>query len=371
MQHTQGYRPPAGGSRGARRYLPTAQQQGHSIRSPAIPRAVCIGTRSLPRVAAAGSRRDTDDDLVAESQPLLSPPTSIATRPSYQCDWQQVILCTMTGLAPLPCQNEGCEVLVHHICQSTWENREGHGDVLARYCRRHHPNYNYSSASENDGVENAQEVIARARIVNVESQVTSEGVGDVVNSQGEERTPATLQSEENDDPVGDIDLDGVVLEEHFFSGDDGGGDIQLREDDYGITDYTAGQFDIHDGVNHFMGAVPKSLQNRVAVEAAYMVEALTSVMSMRSIRKTEIATLVHDKYKSFIRMIPLHRFADATVRVKMVEKYFRAKSNSPDGFYTKACDVMKGFRALAAVIKGVGSPLHQIPSGKSLMDMKI
>jgi hypothetical protein len=30
-----------------------------------------------------------------------------------------------------------------------------------------------------------------------------------------------------------------------------------------------------------MGAVPISLQNRVAVEAAYMVEALTSVRSMR------------------------------------------------------------------------------------------
>jgi hypothetical protein len=45
---------------------------------------------------------------------------------------------------------------------------------------------------ENDGIEHAQEVIARARIVNVESQVTSEGVGDVVDSQGEERTPATL-----------------------------------------------------------------------------------------------------------------------------------------------------------------------------------
>jgi hypothetical protein len=120
-----------------------------------------------------------------------------------------------------------------------------------------------------------------------------------------------------------------------------------------------------------MGAVPISSQNRVAVEVAYMVEALTSVRSMRSMRKAEIAPLVHDKYKSFVRMIPLQHFADATVRVKMVKKYFRAKSNSPEGFYTKACDIMKGVRALATAIKGVGSPLHQIPSGKSLMDMKI
>jgi hypothetical protein len=116
---------------------------------------------------------------------------------------------------------------------------------------------------------------------------------------------------------------------------------------------------------------PISLQNRVAVEAAYMVEALTSVRSMCAMQKTEIAPLVQEKYKLFICMLPLQRFADATMRVKMVEKYFRAKSNSPDRFYTKACNVMKGVRALATVIKGVGSPLHQIPSGKSLMDMKI
>ena len=136
--------------------------------------------------------------------------------------------------------------------------------------------------------------------------------------------------------MGDIDLDAVVLEERFFTGDEGGGDIQVHEDDYGITNYTTGQFDIHDRVNHFMGAVPISLQNRVAVEVAYMVEALTSVRSMRAMQKTEIAPLVHDKYKSFIRTTSLQRFTDATVRIKMVKKYIRAKSNSPDGFYTKS-----------------------------------
>ena len=364
MHRTRGHRPPA------RRSLPT--QRGRSIRSPAIPRAVRVGTRFSPRVAAAGSRRDTDDEL-AESQPLLSPDTGPSTDTCYQCDWHQLIPCTMTDLAPLRCQSEGCEVLVHHICQSAWESREGHDDVVARYCFRHHPNFNNSSQLENGSVERVQEVLARARIVNVESQITTTESVDEKNSQCDERTPATLQSEYNDYPDRDIDLDAVVLEERYFSGDDEGGDILAHEDEdnYGITDYTAGQFDIHDRVNHFMGAVPISLQNRVAVEAAYMVEALTTVRSMRSMRKTEIAPLVHDKYKSLIRMIPLQRFADATVRVKMVEKYFRAKTNSPEGFYTKACDVMKGVRALATVIKGVGSPLHQIPSGKSLMDMKI
>ena len=60
--------------------------------------------------------------------------------------------------------------------------------------------------------------------MNVESQVTTENIEDK-NSQGEERTPATLQSEEGNEEnsVGDINLDAVVLEECFFSGDDGGG----------------------------------------------------------------------------------------------------------------------------------------------------
>jgi hypothetical protein len=252
---------------------------------------------------------------------------------------------------------------VHHICQGAWENREGYDNVVARYCYRHHPNYS--------GVEKMQEVVARARVLHVESQVTTENVGggDFCSRGEESNTPATLQSDEIGGGKNDA-LEAVLLDERFFSGDDGGiADDAI--DEYAITDYTAGQFSIHDRISHFMGAVPISLQNRVAVEAAYMVEALTNVRSMRSMRKTEIAPLVHDKYKSFIRMIPLQRFADATVRVKMVEKYFRAKSNSADGFYTKACDVMKCVRALATVIKGVGSPLHQIPSGKSLMDMKM
>ncbi len=183
---------------------------------------------------------------------------------------------------------------------------------MARYCCQHHPKYKYRSAPEKDNVETVQEVVARAQVVNVESQVTTEGIGDFDIGQSDDR--------DKEDPVGGVDLDAVALNERYFSGDDGGVDIEDREDDYGITDYTAGQFDIHNRVRHIMRGVPISLQNRVAVEAAYMVEAVTTVRCMRSMRKTEIAPLVHDRYKSFIRVIPLERFADATVRVKMVEK---------------------------------------------------
>jgi hypothetical protein len=54
----------------------------------------------------------------------------------------------------------------------------------------------------------------------------------------------------------------------------------------------------------------------------------------------------------------------------MEEKYFRAKGTSADGFLTKANEVLKNVRALGAGIRGVGTPLHQIPSGKSLTDMR-
>jgi hypothetical protein len=58
------------------------------------------------------------------------------------------------------------------------------------------------------------------------------------------------------------------------------------------------------------------------------------------------------------------------LRKKMEEKCFYAKSNSPEAFLTKANEVLKNIRAVAAEIRGIGIPLHQIPSGKSLTNMK-
>ena len=66
----------------------------------------------------------------------------------------------------------------------------------------------------------------------------------------------------------------------------------------------------------------------------------------------------------------MSRFADASVKMDMTEKYYHAMTNSPGGFLTKATDVLKKVRAMATGIRGIGTPLHQIPSGKSLMDMK-
>jgi hypothetical protein len=115
---------------------------------------------------------------------------------------------------------------------------------------------------------------------------------------------------------------------------------------------------------------PISANNRIAVEAIYMVETLTIVKSMKTMRKPEVALHLQERYKAFIRAIPLTRFAEPSLKVKMEEKYYRAKGTSADGLLTKANEVLKNVRALAAGIRGVATPLHQIPSGKSLSDMR-
>ena len=147
-------------------------------------------------------------------------------------------------------------------------------------------------------------------------------------------------------------------------------DDGLQLPSYEITDYTANQYDVHERTAHYMERRPISASNRIAVEAVYMVEALTLVKSMRTMRRPEIAERVQEKYKAFIRSIPIDRFSDSAIRSMMQEKYYRAKGTSADGLLTKANDVLKNVRAMAAGIRGVGTPLHQIPSGRSLHDMR-
>ncbi len=50
-----------------------------------------------------------------------------------------------------------------------------------------------------------------------------------------------------------------------------------------------------------------------------MIDAVTLVKSMRSMRKPEIAQNVQDMNKSFIRALPLDHFVDASTKIKMTE----------------------------------------------------
>ena len=128
----------------------------------------------------ASSPRESDDggDSVTASQVLLSPPPPRTV--SYVCDWAQAIRCEYPTLKPLPCQRDGCENtrLVHHLCQSAWERREGYDDTVARYCCLHHPDYKYWGAppKEDASVARKRDVLSKARVVNVKSQLTTVGI---------------------------------------------------------------------------------------------------------------------------------------------------------------------------------------------------
>ena len=77
---------------------------------------------------------------------------------------------------------------------------------------------------------------------------------------------------------------------------------------------------------------PIAASNCIAVEAVYMVEALTIVKSMKMMQKPEIVQRVQDKYR------------DRSFKVTMEAKHFRAKGMSADGLLTKANDVLKNVR---------------------------
>ena len=132
--------------------------------------------RHLPRFAAAAAAPaddGDDEDRGGESQPLLSPPACVVAM-TYVCDWAQAIQCTYSSLKPMPCQREGCDALVHHLYQGVWERQEGYEDTVARLCCAHHPDYKYVGVPSKVSVAiaNAQDVMLKAKVVNVESQVT-------------------------------------------------------------------------------------------------------------------------------------------------------------------------------------------------------
>ena len=343
---------------------PEATSRSGVRHSPRLSGASAFAAAAATTAAAAVSAaRDTDEVevCVGESQPLLSPPARLVAK-SCVCDWAQAIQCALPHVEPEPCQRQGCGILVHHLCQGEWERREGYGDTVARLCCLHHPDYEYRSAPEkaDAAVAKAQGIISKAKVVNIESQLTTEGVEDLFREDSEEVSEG---GGDDDDDDGDNDPGG-------------GGGVGGRDDDglqlpsYEITDYTANQYDVHERTAHYMERRPISASNRIAVEAVYMVEALTLVKSMRTMRRQEIAERVQEKYKAFIRSIPIDRFSDSAIRSMMQEKYYRAKGTSADGLLTKANDVLKNVRAMAAGVRGVGTPLHQIPSGRSLHDMR-
>ena len=56
-----------------------------------------------------------------------------------KCDWCQIVDCNFPQLKPLKCTVDGCNNLVHHLCQIEFERREGFPETLPLKCCLHHP----------------------------------------------------------------------------------------------------------------------------------------------------------------------------------------------------------------------------------------
>ncbi len=81
------------------------------------------------------SEGNEDNDSVA-----IDAPNNKKAGASNICNWGKVIQCNLTALLPLKCQKDGCNILVHHLCQGNWERSNGHTDTVEHYCFSHHPN---------------------------------------------------------------------------------------------------------------------------------------------------------------------------------------------------------------------------------------
>ncbi len=121
----------------------------------------------------------------------------------------QAIQCGYPNMKPLPCQKDGCNALVHHLCQSAWEQQEGYVDTIARLCCVHHPDYKYHGAPRKEDVivAKAQDVISKAKAFNVESQITTEDIDGLLSKDDdlvdEESSNGCDDGDGSDDPSND------------------------------------------------------------------------------------------------------------------------------------------------------------------------
>jgi hypothetical protein len=104
-----------------------------------------LGTRHNPK-----RKKDLDED--PDDRNVLHPPAVETNVPTYVCNWAQATVCKFPQLEPLKCQHTDCIFLVHHLCQSAWEQRGGHPDTVARYSCLHHPQYKYQHVFDRSGV---------------------------------------------------------------------------------------------------------------------------------------------------------------------------------------------------------------------------
>jgi hypothetical protein len=69
-----------------------------------------------------------DEDSLNEEEKVLG-----------KCDWGNIVACNFPQLKPLKCTVNGCNMLVHHLCQIELEQKEGFSETLPLKCCLRHP----------------------------------------------------------------------------------------------------------------------------------------------------------------------------------------------------------------------------------------
>jgi hypothetical protein len=122
----------------------------------------------------------------------------------FNCNWAQEVNCILLELAPLKCQENECDGLVHLLCQSEWEQREGHDNTFTLHCCLHHPNYIIKNQSEiNDdsqGTERIDSVQDEA-----DASVAQHGAGSI-NKDGVTGTHTTPSADPKVDAIESSDV---------------------------------------------------------------------------------------------------------------------------------------------------------------------
>jgi hypothetical protein len=87
--------------------------------------------------------RDNDEDVDDDDDDDRNgygdrPPDKDSTL--FPCDWNHIFnFCYCPGLQPLKCTTDGCDRLVHQLCQNAFEQEWGHSLTTILKCCVHHP----------------------------------------------------------------------------------------------------------------------------------------------------------------------------------------------------------------------------------------
>jgi hypothetical protein len=105
-----------------------------------------VGKQDVDAEAEEVDSPDKEEDaaivqLQSGEEEVVGPNEIINTDQPRVCDWAQAIICDNPEMIAYRCHTEGCTKMIHHHCQSGWEQREGYDANISLLCCEHHPDY--------------------------------------------------------------------------------------------------------------------------------------------------------------------------------------------------------------------------------------